>query len=201
MLLFNQNLKTKIMSLKIAIYARVSTKDQNPDSQLRDLKRYAQERGYGIYQTYIDKGVSGVKDKRPALDQLMDDARKKFFNAVLVWRFDRFARSSKHLVVALEEFINLGINFISYSENIDLGSPMGKAMFTIISAMAQLERDIISERVKAGLRNAKANGKQIGRPPLEGIEVKVKELRAQRVSIREVAKRLGVGKSTVERCL
>ena len=185
-----------------AIYARVSTTNQNLDSQLRDLERYAKDRGMTVYKVYTDKGVSGAKENRPALDELMSDARKKLFDTVLVWRFDRFARSSRHLVITLEEFISLGINFISYSENIDLGSPMGKAMFTIISAMAQLERDIISERVKAGLRNAKANGKDLGRPPVDKkTKRKIKELRKKGVSIRSVAERLGVGKSTVERNL
>jgi len=187
---------------KIAIYARVSTKDQNPDSQLTDLRRYAQDRGFEIYQEYIDRGVSGTKDSRPSLDQLMNDGRKKFFGTVVVWRFDRFARSSKHLVTALEEFLNLGINFISYNENIDLGSPMGKAMFTIISAMAQLERDIISERVKAGLRNAQANGKKLGRRPTpKHVKNKVRELKEQGTSIRNIAKQLKIGKATVERIL
>ncbi len=187
---------------KVAIYARVSTKEQNPDSQLTDLRRYAQERGFEIYQEYIDRGGSGAKDRRPALDRFMEDGRKKFFGAVLVWRFDRFARSSKHLVTALEEFINLGINFISYNENIDLDSPMGKAMFTIISAMAQLERDIISERVKAGLRNAQANGKKLGRRPTsEQVKNKVKVLREQGTSIRNIARQLKIGKATVERVL
>ncbi len=185
-----------------AIYARVSTTNQDLDPQLRDLKRYAKDRGIVVYKIYSDKGVSGTKENRPALDELMSDARKKLFGTVLVWRFDRFARSSRHLVITLEEFINLGINFISYSESIDLGSPMGKAMFTIISAMAQLERDIISERVKAGLRNAKANGKDLGRPPVnEKTKRKIKELRKKGVSIRGVAERLKIGKSTVERNL
>ncbi len=185
-----------------AIYARVSTANQSLDPQLRDLKRYAQARGINVFKVYTDKGVSGVKENRPALDELRADARKKFFNTVLVWRFDRFARSSHHLVSTLEEFIALGINFISYSESIDLGSPMGKAMFTIISAMAQLERDIISERVKAGLRNAKANGKILGRSPVdEETKEKIKELRNKGVSIRNVAKQLNIGKSTVERNL
>ena len=185
-------------NLKTAIYVRVSTTNQSIDPQLRDLRRYAKARGIEVYRVYADKGVSGAKEKRPALDELRDDARKRFFNTVLVWRFDRFARSSHHLVSTLEEFIALGINFISYSESIDLGSPMGKAMFTIISAMAQLERDIISERVKAGLRNAKANGKILGRSP---VDEETKELRKKGVSIRNVAKQLNIGKSTVERNL
>jgi len=189
-------------SIKAAIYARVSTTNQSLGPQLTDLKRYAQARGINVYKVYTDKGISGAKEKRPALDDLMADARKRFFNTVLVWRFDRFARSSHHLAITLEEFVNLGINFISYSESIDLGSPMGKAMFTIISAMAQLERDIISERVKAGLRNARAKGKILGRPPVdEETKEKIKELRGKGISIRNIARQLKIGKSTVERNL
>jgi len=197
---FNKDLKMDNQKIRAAIYARVSTKEQSPESQLNDLKRYINDRGYVLYKTYVDEGVSGTKEKRPALDDLMNDARKKRLDVILVWRFDRFARSSQHLVTALEEFNNLGINFISYNENIDLDSPMGKAMFTIISAMAQLERDIISERVKAGLRNAKAKGVRLGRPPLDDeVRKKVLELRGQGVSIRKVAKQLKIGKSTIER--
>jgi DNA invertase Pin-like site-specific DNA recombinase len=183
-----------------AIYARVSTKDQSLAPQLRDLKHYAQEKGLCIYKVYADKAVSGRKDSRLALDELMSDARKKLFDTVLVWRFDRFARSSRHLAVTLEEFNSLGINFISHSGNINLNSTVGKAMFTIISAMAQLECDIVSERVKAALRNAKANGKKFGRPPLdEKTRIKIKKLRAQGESIRNVAALLKIGKSSVER--
>ena len=147
---------------KVAIYVRVSTKDQSVGMQLNDLERYSKERGLNIFKVYEDNGVSGTKETRPALGQLMDDARKRKFNVVLVWRFDRFARSTKHLVNALYEFRNLGIDFISYQENIDTSSPLGEAIFTIISAMSKLERDIIAERVKGGLRKAKANGKQQG---------------------------------------
>ena len=143
--------------MKAALYGRVSTngKGQDVDLQLRDLRSYAQARGWKIFREYIDNGMSGRKEKRPALDQLMNDARKKRFDAVLVWRFDRFARSTKHLVTSLDEFNHLGIDFISFMENIDTSSPMGKAMFTITSAIAELEADLIRERVRAGLANAK----------------------------------------------
>ena len=147
-----------------AIYARVSTTEQSTEPQLMDLRRYADQRGWDVYHTYDDKGISGTRDSRPALDSLMNDARKRRFDVVLVWRFDRFARSTKHLVLALEEFKNLGIDFVSYQENIDTSSPLGAAIFTIIGAVAQLERDIIAERVKAGLRRARSNGKRLGRP-------------------------------------
>ena len=149
---------------RIGIYARVSTSDQSTDSQLLDLRRYVSDRGWQIYREYCDNGISGTKESRPALNQLMDDAKKRRFDTVLVWRFDRFARSTKHLILALEEFKNLGIDFVSYQENIDTSSPLGGAIFTIIGAVAQLERDIIAERVKAGLRRAVENGKRLGRP-------------------------------------
>ncbi len=139
---------------RVALYARVSTTDQSTDSQLLDLRRYVRERGWNIFKEYVDEGISGTKDSRPALNELMNDAKKRRFDVVLVWRFDRFARSTKHLILALEEFKNLGIYFVSYQENIDTSSPFGSAIFTIISAMAQLERDIIAERVKAGLKGA-----------------------------------------------
>ncbi len=149
---------------RVALYARVSTTDQSTDSQLLDLRRYVSERGWDSFREYVDEGISGTKDSRPALNALMNDARKRKFDVVLVWRFDRFARSTKHLILALEEFRNLGIDFVSYQENIDTSSPLGSAIFTIISAVAQLERDIIAERVKAGLRRAVGAGKQLGRP-------------------------------------
>ena len=131
----------------------------------------------------------------------MNDARKRKFDVVLVWRFDRFARSTKHLVTALYEFRNLGIDFISYQENIDTISPLGEAIFTIISAMSKLERDIIAERVKGGLRKARANGKQLGRPET-GVDVnKLAEYKEQGKSIREIAKEMGLSRGKVERTL
>ncbi len=149
---------------RVAIYARVSTTDQSTDSQLLDLRRYVADRGWHLHREYTDNGISGTKGSRPALNELMDEAKKRRFGVVLVWRFDRFARSTKHLILALEEFRNLGVDFVSYQENIDTSSPLGSAIFTIISAVAQLERDIIAERVKMGLRRAKENGKRLGRP-------------------------------------
>lgn len=189
--------------MKAAIYGRVSTigKGQDVDLQLRDLRSYAQARGWKIFKEYIDNGVSGRKDKRPSLDQLMNDARKKRFDAVLVWRFDRFARSTKHLVTSLEEFNHLGIYFISFMENIDTSSPMGKAMFTITSAIAELEADLIRERVRAGLANAKAKGAKLGRPSPEFDEDELIRLRQSGVSIRGIAGRLNLKKSFVHKRL
>ncbi len=165
---------------RVALYARVSTTDQSTDSQLLDLRRYVSERGWNIFTEYVDEGISGTKDSRPALNDLMNDARKRRFDVVLVWRFDRFARSTKHLILALEEFRNLGIDFVSYQENIDTSSPLGSAIFTIISAVAQLERDIIAERVKAGLRRAKEDGKKLGRPKASVDVEKIHWLRSKR---------------------
>ena len=182
---------------RVALYARVSTTDQSTESQLLDLRRYVSERGWNIFKEYVDEGISGTKDSRPALNELMNDAKKRRFDVVLVWRFDRFARSTKHLILALEEFRNLGIDFVSYQENIDTSSPLGSAIFTIISAVAQLERDIIAERVKAGLRRAKENGKRLGRPRLAIDLEKIQKLRSQGLSLRAIAKETGVSRTTV----
>jgi len=189
------------MNSRVAIYARVSTTDQSTDSQLLDLRRYIADRGWHIFKEYTDNGVSGTKDNRPALNELMDDAKKRRFDVILVWRFDRFARSTRHLINALEEFKNLRVDFVSYQENIDTSSPLGSAIFTIISAVAQLERDIIAERVKAGLRRAKENGKRLGRPVARVDRQKVCELRMTGMSIRQIARKLKSSKSTIARCL
>ena len=189
--------------MKAAIYGRVSTigKGQDVDLQLRDLRSYAQARGWKIFKEYIDNGVSGRKDKCPALNQLMNDARKKRFDAVLVWRFDRFARSTKHLVTSLDEFNHLGIDFISFMENMDTSSPMGKAMFTITSAIAELEADLIRERVRVGLANAKAKGAKLGRPSPKFDEEELVRLRESGETIRAIAKRLNLRKSFVHKTL
>ena len=186
---------------RAAIYVRVSTKDQSVEMQLNDLERYSRERGLSIFSVYKDNGVSGTKETRPALNDLMNDARKRKFDTVLVWRFDRFARSTKHLVTALYEFRSLGIDFISYQENIDTSSPLGEAIFTIISAMSKLERDIIAERVKGGLRKARANGKRLGRPESEADTDKIVEYKEEGKSIREIAKEMGLSRGKVERTL
>ena len=183
--------------MRIGIYARVSTKDQSCEMQLRDLRTYCAARGLDLVREYIDVGQSGAKDSRPELNKLMDDARKRQFDAIVVWRFDRFARSTKHLLMALEEFRSLGIQFISYQENIDTSSPLGQALFTIVSAVAQLERDLIRERVSAGIRNARANGKKLGRPKRAVEEERILELKAQGLSLRQIAAKLGVGYGTV----
>jgi DNA invertase Pin-like site-specific DNA recombinase len=183
--------------MRIGIYAHVSTKDQSCELQVRDLRAYCAARGFDLVREYVDVGQSGAKDSRPELNILMDDARKRQFDAIVVWRFDRFARSTKRLLSALEEFRSLGIQFISYQENIDTSSALGQALFTIVSAVAQLERDLIRERVTAGIRNARANGKKLGRPK-SGVELeRILELKALGQSLREIAATLGVGYGTV----
>jgi len=149
--------------MKCALYARVSTKDQNPESQLRELREYAARRGWGV-QEFVDHGVSGTRDSRPALDEMLTAVRKGSVDVVLCWRFDRVARSTRFLVNMLDELRDLGVAFVSLQEQIDTASPMGKAMFTIIAALAAFERDMIVERVRSGIRRAKAEGKHVGRP-------------------------------------
>ncbi len=187
----------------VAIYARVSTvgKGQDVDMQLCDLRTYATSRGLSIFKEYVDDGISGRKDKRPALDMLMNDARKRRFDAVLVWRFDRFARSTRHLVTALEDFRHLGIDFVSFQENIDTSSPMGKAMFTIVSAIAELEADIIRERVIAGIANARAKGVRLGRPSPDVDQEEVRRLRDSGLTIRGIAEEMNLKRSFVHKTL
>jgi DNA invertase Pin-like site-specific DNA recombinase len=172
---------------------------QDPDMQLRELREYCERRGWQITETYTDAGVSGSKDSRPALNRLMADAHRRRFDAVLVWKLDRFGRSLRHLVNALADFEALGIAFVSLRDNLDLSTPSGRLMFQIIGAMAEFERALIQERVRAGLRNARAKGKRIGRPRAGITESQVAALRAQRASWREVAKQLDVSLGTVFR--
>lgn len=149
---------------KTAIYIRISTASQKIDLQLDSLRSYSERAGLKIIAEYIDVALSGRKEGRPQLNQLMESAHKHEFDCVLVWKFDRFARNVSHLIRALEEFDHLGIRFISVQDQVDTKSPMGKAMFTIIGAIAELESSLISERVKAGMDAAKSRGKTIGRP-------------------------------------
>ena len=188
--------------MKVALYTRVSTQDQSVDMQTSDLKRYCEQRGLTIYREYCDQGISGAKDKRPALNELMEDARKRKFDSVLCWRFDRFARSTKHLITALEEFSHLKIDFISYLENIDTSSPLGKAIFTIVSAIAELERSIILDRVRAGLRRAKENGKKLGRPKKLNLNIEeLQKMREQGLSFSKIARRVGTCPATIYQVL
>ena len=179
---------------RIALYARVSTKnkDQDPETQLMALREYAGHRGFEVVDEYVDEGISGSKDRRPELDRMMSDARKRKIDAVLVARFDRFARSTRHLVLALEEFQSLGVHFISLSESIDTSTPIGKMVFTIIGAVAELERSLIRERVVMGLERARKQGKRLGRPRRVVDRERIVDLRRAGMSVREIASQLKV---------
>lgn len=184
----------------VAIYARVSTLDQSCELQLADLRRYADQR-FALHGEYIDTGVSGTQRRRPQLDALMQDAGKRRFDVVLVWKFDRFARSLKHLIDSLEEFRSLDIHFISFTENIDTTTPSGQLLFHVMGAFAQFERDLIAERVRAGMAHARAMGKRIGRPWAVIDAEKVRQLRSQGRSLRKIARDLDVPVSRVRRVL
>lgn len=183
--------------MTVCLYARVSTLDkgQDPQMQLRELRDYCQRRGWTVASEYVDVGVSGAKDSRPELNRMMADASRRRFDAVVVWRFDRFARSVSHLLRALETFRALGIEFVSYTEAIDTATPVGKMTFTVLGAVAELERSLIVERVRAGMRNAKAKGRSIGRPAGSGAVVidlaAVRSMMNSGTSLRGVARELG----------
>ena len=189
---------TKKKGSRVALYARVSTANgqQNPEMQLDELEEYVSRRGWSVSARYVDHGVSGTKASRPELDRLMHDAHLRRFDAVIVWKFDRFARSVSHLLRALETFRALGIDFVSLSENVDTSTPMGKMIFTVLGAVSELERDLIVERVRAGLRHARARGKKLGRPRLR-IDDQIVELRNSGLSYRAIAKQLKVSLPTV----
>jgi len=184
-------------TLNTAIYARVSSLNgQDPEMQLRELREYCQRRDMVVIAEYVDKGISGAKDRRPELDRLLTDAHRRRFDSVVVWRFDRFARSVSHLLRALETFRSLGIEFVSLSEQVDTSTPAGKLVFTVLGAVAELERSLIVELVKAGLRNARAKGKRLGRPR-SGVDIEeIKRLRTQGASWRAVGAALGVSAAT-----
>jgi DNA invertase Pin-like site-specific DNA recombinase len=186
---------------RAAIYARVSTTNHGQDvsMQTRDLEQFAQARGWRLVDSYLDLGISGSKDKRPQLDRLMADAHKRRFDIVIVWRFDRFARSVSHLLRALETFNALGIAFVSLSEQMDTTTPTGKMIFTVLGAVAELERSLIVERVKAGLRNARAKGKMLGRPRKIVDATKIVALRAKGRSWRDIARELGTNTASARR--
>jgi DNA invertase Pin-like site-specific DNA recombinase len=187
--------------VNIGLYARVSTEGQDPEVQLVALRAHAAQRGWQVVEEFVDRGVSGTKERRPALDRLMKAAWTGQFQVVLVWRFDRFARSVKHLVTALETFRSLHVGFVSLQEQLDTSTPIGQAMFTIIGAMAQLERDIIRERVKAGLAQARARGVQLGRPRARATAAEVVRLRGQGLSVGAIARLLGCSRATARRRL
>jgi DNA invertase Pin-like site-specific DNA recombinase len=189
------------MSARVAIYARVSTINHGQDVSLqtRELRQFAEARGWTVSGEYIDPGISGAKDSRPELNRLMADAHKRRFDVVCVWRFDRFARSVSHLLRALETFKALGIDFVSYSEQMDTSTPAGKMVFTVLGAVAELERSLIVERVRAGLRNARAKGKTLGRPRVTVDTAKIASLRASGTSWQSITRQLGISAGTAKR--
>jgi len=189
------------MSPRVAIYARVSTINHGQDAglQTREMRQFVEVRGWTLADEYIDLGISGAKDSRPELNRLMADAHKRRFDVVVVWKFDRFARSVSHLLRALETFQALGIQFVSLTEGVDTSTPAGKMVFTVLGAVAELERSLIVERVKAGMRNAKAKGNNVGRPRIFADRLQITSLRAQGLSWRMIAQRMGIGEGTVRR--
>jgi DNA invertase Pin-like site-specific DNA recombinase len=189
------------MNARVAIYARVSTTNHGQDvgMQTREQHQFAEARGWQVFDDYIDQGVSGSKDSRPELNRLMADAHKRRFDVVLVWKLDRFGRSLRHLVNALAEFESLGIAFVSLSDNLDLSTASGRLMFQIIGAMAEFERALIQERVKAGIRNARAKGRRIGRPRLAVDAARIAALRASGLSWRTIERELGISVRTARR--
>ena len=184
--------------MRVGIYARVSTLiGQSPEMQLAELREYASRRGWEVFAEYVDNGVSGAKESRPELNRLMADAHRRHFDIVLCWKIDRFGRSLKHLVNALADLDSYGIAFVSFRDNLDLSTPSGRLMFQIIGAMAEFERSLIQERVRAGLRNAKLKGRTLGRPSRIVSLDEMTRLRAQGASLREIAKAVGVSYVTV----
>jgi DNA invertase Pin-like site-specific DNA recombinase len=181
-----------------ALYARVSTKtgSQNPDMQLRELREYCKRRGWGVAGEYVDAGVSGTKEQRPELDRLLGECRKRRVDAVVVYRYDRFARSLRQLVNALEEFRALGIEFVSLHEGVDTSTPNGRLVFGIFASIAEFERELIRERVRSGLAAARARGKRIGRPRKIVDSTEIARLRAAGASWRTIATRLGISVGT-----
>ena len=195
-------------SPRAALYGRVSTTNHGQDIglQTRELRQFAEARGWQIVGEYLDEGISGTKDSRPELNRLMADAHKRRFDVVCVWRFDRFARSVSHLLRALETFKALGIDFVSFSEQMDTSTPAGKMVFTVLGAVAELERSLIVERVRAGMRNARARGKCIGRPPRTLLSVETRTAIAdcyakEKTSLRALAKRFDTSLASVQRCI
>jgi len=187
--------------IRAALYGRISTTNHGQDIRLQttELRQFAETRGWHIVGEYLDEGISGAKDSRPEVNRLMADAHKRRFDVVCVWRFDRFARSVSHLLRALETFNALGVAFVSLSEQMDTTTPAGKMVFTVLGAVAELERSLIVERVRAGLRNAKAKGKRLGRPRVTVDAAKIATLRASCASWQTITCQLGVSAGTAKR--
>ena len=180
--------------LRVALYGRVSTLDKGQDVnlQLNELREYSTRRNWHVTGEYVDNGVSGAKESRPELNRLMADAKRRKFDAVLVWKLDRFGRSLKHLVLSLADLESLGIAFVSLRDGFDLSTPSGRLMFQIIGAMGEFERNLIRERVKAGMAHARAKGRKLGRSKVH-VDIKAVEARrAKGESLRAIARDLGV---------
>jgi DNA invertase Pin-like site-specific DNA recombinase len=185
---------------RVVLYTRVSSPDQHPETQLCDLRPLAAARGYQIVGEYTDT-ISGTKAKRPGLDRLMSDARRGRFDIVMVWAFDRMARSVKHFLEVLDEFTRLNISFVSFRENVDTDSALGRAMIVIIAAISELERSLIVERVKSGMRRAKLEGRQIGRARLDINREQVIIDRRSGFSLTQVAKKHSISRASVCRLM
>jgi DNA invertase Pin-like site-specific DNA recombinase len=191
-------------TVRVAIYARVSTGEQNPEPQLRELRDYAERRGFVVHREYVDQASGDVRQRKraPAFEELMTDARQRRFDCVLVWKYDRFARSLGALVAALQEFRDLGVDFISHTQAIDTTTPMGRLFFHVIGSFAEFERDVIVERVRAGLANARAKGRRLGRPVRDpDMRRRVVALKGEGLSLRQIAAREHLSPSGVRKML
>jgi DNA invertase Pin-like site-specific DNA recombinase len=185
--------------MKAAIYCRVSTTEQNASMQVEELRAYCSRRQWEIAEEFIDAGVSGSKESRPALNRLLADAKRRKFDAVLVYRYDRFARSLRHLVNALAEFDALGIHFVSLHEGVDTSTPNGRLVFGIFASIAEFERELIRGRVRSGLAAAKARGTRLGRPVVSVDTVRITALRASGASWRDIGEQMGMCRETLRR--
>lgn len=187
--------------MRAALYARVSTVNngQSPEMQVRDFEEYCDRRGWTVADRYVDIGVSGAKERRPELDRLMADARRRRFDVVICWKLDRMGRSLRHLVNLLAEFEALSVSLVSLRDNLDLTTPSGRLMFQVIGAMAEFERSLIQERVKAGIRNSRAKGKRWGRPRVVIDRVRIRARREQGDSWATICRELNVSKGTAQR--
>jgi len=182
---------------RTALYCRVSTVYQHPETQLGELRQFAANKGFQVVGEYIDHGYCGVRARRPELDRMMDDARRHRFDVLLVWSCDRLARSTKHLLQTIDELNGMGVQFLSQREAIDTEGPLGRAILVIVSAMAELERCIIIERVRAGMRRARLEGRQIGRARLDVNREQVIQDRRSGLSLTQVAKKHGISRASV----
>jgi len=187
--------------MRAAIYCRVSTLDQHPETQLLDLKQLASQRGFAVVKVYTDRGISGARARRPGLDEMLADARRARFEVLLVWSCDRIARSTRHLLEVLDELSRLQIQFVSFREALDTSGALGRAVTVIIGAIAELERSLIVERVRAGIGRARLEGRHIGRKPLTLDEPAIISDRARGLSLRQIAKAHRISTSSVRRVL